>query len=77
MIIESSPVQYCTRLMAKIISYRNTMNTKNLISIWQKYNEYWKCDTYMAKKNMFYRNTMNTPITMKRNNNIPNRIGKS
>jgi hypothetical protein len=40
--------------MAKIISYRNTTNTENLISIWQKYNEYWKSDTYMAKKSVIY-----------------------
>jgi hypothetical protein len=26
------------------------MNTENLISIRQKYNEYWKSDIYMAKK---------------------------
>jgi hypothetical protein len=29
------------------------MNTENLISIWQKYNEYWKSDTYMAKEEIY------------------------
>jgi hypothetical protein len=26
------------------------MNTENVISIWLKYNEYWKFDTFMGKK---------------------------
>jgi hypothetical protein len=66
MIIEfvysTSPVQYCTRLMAKksdrntmnseyLIYGKNIMNTGKIIPTWQK--------------KMFYRNTMNTPIIMK------------
>jgi hypothetical protein len=31
------------------ISYRQKINAENVISVWQKYNEYWKSDICMTK----------------------------